>query len=391
MIDSRTGRCVWAENYDRALQPAGVFQIRDDVAASIARTLAPPYGILSNQCEPDAEGRSPGLMASIDSVNLFYRYWRTYDSAMLGPVIAGLERAIRNDPDFADAFACLSLAISNSVRFGPSLRSETIGPLERARHLAHRAIELAPHSSRGYFAMSLACWFGGDVKGGFKMLETGLALNPNDTETMAELGFRCAMRADWDRAVPLIEDAYRRNPALPSGFRLGLSLWHYVNGRYEDAFSEAVRMDTRHVVYTHVMQAISSAKLGRKADADLAIASIFELHPDYAAQIADDLHYRNVDPGLAEDHPSGAFRRGLSTRGRLCRSGRDGAFRQSADDPGRLTDQVAMPQSAQRTDGPSARFVAAGIWTAPSAFVTVTYMAPIDPAGGGRPMKSGNV
>jgi adenylate cyclase len=316
LTDARTGRGVWSATYDRALQPTEVYRTRDEVASSVAGTLGQPYGILSSRFARDADGKVPGKMASLEAVNLFYRYWRTYDRALLGQVIAALEKAVILDPDYAEAYVCLSLATANSVRFGPVRMSDAIGPLHRARDLAHRAIELAPQSSRGYFAMAVASWFGGDVEYCIDMLETGLALNPNDTETMAELGMRYANRADWGRAVPLLEAAYRRNPALPSGFRVGLSLWHYVHGRHEDALAEAMRMDTEDVVYTHILRAIAAAKLGRRVETAQAIAAILRLHPDYAEQAVDDLRYRNVAPELADAVFAGLREAGFPTAAR---------------------------------------------------------------------------
>jgi TolB-like protein len=311
LTEAATGRSVWSASYDRVLEPVEVYRTRNEVASSIAGTLGQPYGILDSHVAQDAEGKVPGHMASLEAVNLFHRYWRTYDPGLLGPAVAGLETAVQTDPEYAEAFVCLSLAMSNSVRFGPVRMADAIGPLRRARDLAHHAIELTPQSSRGYFAMAVASWFGGDVGYCLNMLETGLTLNPNDTETMAELGMRYSNRADWARAVPLLEAAYRRNPALPTSFRVGLSLWHYVNGRYEDALAEATRMDTEAIVYTHVVRAIAANKLCRKAETEWAIATILKLHPDYAAHAEDDLRYRNVDRHLADAVLAGLHDAGL--------------------------------------------------------------------------------
>ena len=65
----------------------------------------------------------------------------------------------------------------------------------RTLALARQAVALAPGSSWAQYALALAYWFTGDVGRGLEALETGRALNPNDTTIIADLGQRYAMLA----------------------------------------------------------------------------------------------------------------------------------------------------------------------------------------------------
>ncbi len=297
LVNSGDGRYLWGETFKRRLRPGDILELRDEVADRVVQTLAQPYGILFNRAR-ETDGDHPETMLSYDCVVRFHSYWRTYDPEAFEPVRKGLEHAIMADPGYAEAYACLSQMYANAARFGHDVSAATADPLGRARDLAHRAIELAPNSSRGHHALGLALWFIGNLSGSIEALETGLALNPNDSEIMADLGLRRAMLMDWDKGVPLIEESYARNPAQPGPYRIGLALNHFAQGRYAPAFDEARMVDAPHVVYGHLLTAASAARLGRKRDADASLRTIAEIDANYFDHIVEDLDRRHLHPDL---------------------------------------------------------------------------------------------
>jgi adenylate cyclase len=298
LIDARTGRHLWGESFERSLQANEIVRMRDEVANRVVRTLAQPYGVLFSNVARDTDETLPDNLTSYDWVIQFYRYCRKYDRALFEPVRAGLEQAIVNDPDYAEAFACLSQVYSNAFRFGHDVSGVTADPVQRAVALARRAIELAPNASRGHHALALARWFAGDVNGSLEALETSRALNPNDTDVMADLGWRYAMLADWEKAVPLLEESFARNPAEPSTYRMGLFLYHYVHGRYEEALIEARRIDAPHVVHGFMAVAMAAAQLGRRRETDAAVRAMLAIDPNCGDHVVADLSGRNLHPDL---------------------------------------------------------------------------------------------
>ena len=299
LIDAIDGQCLWGETFTRRLEPGEILRLRDEVANRVVRTLAQPYGILSSKAL-DLDGDHPRRMSSFDCVVRFYAYWRTYDREAFELVRVGLEHVTATDPCYAEAFACLSQMYTNAARFGEDVAHATNDPLKRARDLARRAIELAPGSSRGHHALGLALWFSGNLSGSLEALETGLALNPNNSEIMADLGLRRAMQMDWDRGVPLLEESYARNPAQPSPYRVGLVLYHLAHNRDDAAFDEARRIHAPQVVYGHLLTAVAAARLGRSAEANASLEALLEIDAGYLNHIVADLRNRNVHPDLIE-------------------------------------------------------------------------------------------
>jgi TolB-like protein len=313
LVEAASGRVVWAETFVRRLRPSEIIALRNEVASRVARALAQPYGAIQSDRARDADGQTPESLGSYAAVLLFYAYWRSFDREMIEAVRVGLERAVMIEPNYPEALACLSLVYSNAVRFRHRINATDPDPLKRAATLAARAVELAPSSSWARYALGLARWFSGNVAGGLDALETGRALNPNDTIILADLGQRYAMLGRWDDAVPLLEESFATNPSQPGGYRIGLFLYHYAHGRFTEALAEARRVDAPQVLYGHVAVATAAAELGLRDEAADAVAAIRGLDPDYGSHVAVDLESRHVAPDLVALIVAGLGKAGLWT------------------------------------------------------------------------------
>jgi adenylate cyclase len=316
LLDARTGRAVWAETFERHLQPAAIVDLRNEVANYVARTLAQPYGVIQADRARDAEGAPPEAFRSYASVLRFYSYLRTFDRTMLEEVRADLERTVALEPDYAEAYACLSLLYSNVYRFGHPITERKRDTLDRALALARRAVDLAPTSSWAHYALGLARWFAGDVEDGIAMLEKGRALNPNDTTILADLGQRYAMLGRWEKAVPLLEESYARNPSQPGSYRIGLFLFHFMHGRYGEALAEARGVDAPSTAYGHIAVAAAAIRLGRKKEAAAAIEALLALDPDYGEHVLSDLALRSLAPELVREVVDALVEAGLNVPAR---------------------------------------------------------------------------
>ncbi|WP_223429018.1 hypothetical protein [Tateyamaria pelophila] len=310
LADAKTGQYLWAETFHKQLRTETLIQARDEIADKVVRTLAQPYGVVYSRVH-HMDGPLPKHLQSYEAVNRYYDFCRTYDVRLCDKLIAELERVVVEDPHYSEAHACLSQLYSNAVRFNYDVRAFTSDPLQRALELADDSIEIAPSSNTAHHARGLACWYAGDTAGCIEALETGHRLNPNDTNTMAELGHRYALLADWDQAVPLLEESYARNPGQRGEFRIGLSLYYYSSGQYERALIEARKIGAQAQVYCHVMIAVSAAQLGRTAESYEAVKKILAIDGSYGTRITKDLMQRHVSANLIEQLIEGVRRAGL--------------------------------------------------------------------------------
>ena len=66
-------------------------------------------------------------------------------------------------------------------------------------------------------------------------------------------------------------------------WRSGLSLYHFADGRFENALADAVEIDAPDVAHGFVIRAISQVRLGRKSEAAKSIGRIMALAPRRAS------------------------------------------------------------------------------------------------------------
>jgi adenylate cyclase len=293
-------RYLWAEKLVRKFVPECIHALRDEVAAIIAQRLAQPYGVIFSWALDD-QGGSPETLDGYRAVVDFYQYIRTFQIDRLAAVRRRLEQAVERDPSFGEGHACLSQLYSQHARFMSGNTEELRQYADRAFHHARQAQLLLPNSSHAHHALALAHWFSGDKTRALESYRTALALNPNDTDLMADLGLRYCQIMDWEKGVPLVEESYRRNPCQSGSFRIALVLYHFSQRQYDEALRQALLLDAPDVVYHHFVIAACAARLGLHQKAQEAIANLERIEPDYARRMAADLASRNIHPTLAQD------------------------------------------------------------------------------------------
>ena len=64
LVEAATGRSVWAEAFERSLEPVEIIALRNEVANRVARSLAQPYGAIQSDQTRDADGKAPEMLGS---------------------------------------------------------------------------------------------------------------------------------------------------------------------------------------------------------------------------------------------------------------------------------------------------------------------------------------
>lgn len=313
LIDARTGQYVWATRAEGEISVEDILAVRDKLANEVAQSLAQPYGVIFTSHAKNSEAERPETLSSYDCVLRFYLYWKSYKREFYPSVYSCLQEAIARDPEYAEAYAALSLIYSDAYRFGFAGDAIEGDPRVRALKLAKRSVEISPDLARGYHALMLAYWFYNDMELSFEAARKGLALNPHDTELMAELGMRYAFRGDMEKGLPLLREAYARNPGQPSSYRMALFIHHYLDGRYEEAYAEArkIDIDATNLVYSHICIAMAAAQLGKMQEAEDAVDRILALVPNYAEIAISDLEKRSIAPIIIEAVVDGLRKAGM--------------------------------------------------------------------------------
>jgi len=206
LINANNDEHIWAEDYDRDL--TDVFAIQSDLAKKISATLQaklspnekarldsrptenPDAYLLFIQAEPYATG--PDMFRD-DSRKAEQLY----------------EQAIKLDPNFAAAFACLSMVESWAYHtFDP-----TSARRERARVTADQALRLQPDLPEGHLALGFSYYYGDrDYERALAEFEIAKRGLPNEAQANMAIGAIQRRQGKWTESTANFERATTLDP-----------------------------------------------------------------------------------------------------------------------------------------------------------------------------------
>ncbi|WP_186002827.1 tetratricopeptide repeat protein, partial [Mycobacterium sp. KBS0706] len=170
---------------------------------------------------------------------------------------------------------------------------------------------LSPDTPLGYQALHLVFWLRRDVEQSFAAARAGLARDPGNPELLADLGGRLCLRGEFAEGLPLLTEAFSRNPGQSTFYRLGFFVADYMDGRYQDALDEALKIDLPDNRFTQIARATAYAQLGRSEEAAAAIRLLLKADPGYGDRAVADLQARNVAPEIIRALVEGLRKAGL--------------------------------------------------------------------------------
>jgi TolB-like protein/Flp pilus assembly protein TadD len=228
LINADTDEHIWAEDYDRDL--TDVFAIQSDLAQKIASAL-------QAKLSPNEKARLDRRPTENPDAYLLFIQAEQYAN---GPDMFSddsrkaeqlLEQAIKLDPNFAAAFACLSTVESWAYHtFDP-----TPARRERARVAADQALRLQPDLPEGHLALGF-CYYYGDRDYGRALAEFEIAKRglPNEAQAYMAIGAIQRRQGKWSESNANFEKSVALDPKNV-GFLYNLGFSYVAQGNFETA------------------------------------------------------------------------------------------------------------------------------------------------------------
>ena len=307
LISAETGFHLWSETYDRDL--GDVLKLQTEIANAVASALKITLlGDTAARIELGGTRNPAAFDAYLRGAKAQTNYRSSED---LQSVIAAYTEAIRLASDYALAFAGRSLALTYSTFSAGSDRARVF---TAARADAQTAIALAPTMTEGHIA--LATFFAGtlDFSQAMAEYERALILGPGNARALQPAGTFLALMGRTDTGIATARRVVVIDPLNPlTHFSLGAALFYA--RRYEEAvaaFGQVVSLDPdaprgycwRGFAYLSLGDAerarescavrpegwlnqsclaLANDALGRRADAETALARLKALKGDGAA------------------------------------------------------------------------------------------------------------
>ena len=296
LVETATGEVIWTETYNKDLRSRDLFAIQTDIAGQISRAVAQPGGVISRaDASRPPEGPPDDLAAYLCTLS-YYRYRAELSAVKHAPLRDCLERAVGRFPTFATAWAMLSVAYIDEDRFAYNPRPGFPTALERALDASHRAVQLDPDNIRGLQAHMLALFFNGRLDESLRVGERALALNPNDSEVMGELGTRLALSGQWRRGYDLLGEAILRNPGSSGFYHAIRALAASMLNDHQQALAEIRQSDLEKFPLLHSIAAMIYAQSGMMAEAKREGDQFIKMRPDFLSNIDAEIRKRIVRP-----------------------------------------------------------------------------------------------
>jgi TolB-like protein len=296
LISRSDGTVVWAESYDEALDARDLIDTQSKIAAEVATAIAQPYGIIFNVDAARLSDGDPQDWDAYACTLAYYAYRTDLKPQTHKTVEACLRRTAERFPNYATAWALLSLTYLDEVRFRYVVEAGPSPPLGEALAAARRAIELDPENVRAMQAYMTALFFHNEVEAALRIGARAVKTNPNDTELVGEYGVRLALAGDWQRGRSLLMQVLDRNPGPLGYFESVVALTYYMQNDYASAASwiRKARLEANPIY--HLIAAAIFGQLGETGQAHAQRDWLRGNAPDFLEELAEMIRLRNLSP-----------------------------------------------------------------------------------------------
>jgi len=300
LIDGATGVQLWGDRFDREM--VDIFTLQDEVTRTVAATLGVKLQDVALQ---RALKKSAVELSAYDCLLRARRYTWMLSAEMHAEARELLEKAVELDPLSADAHALLANVYLGEHRFDMNPRPNPIG---RALTHALAATRLDPQNAYARCWLAIVHFFRHENEKFETEAQLALALNPNDPETLADVGHYYAFMGQFERGAELSLRAQQLNPLHPGWYHFSFARLHYSQRDYAQTIADVEKVGLPHFYWTHMLTAASKGQLGH-SDASDAVARIYEVKPNFSART--ELRKWNAAPADLEHIIEGLRKAGM--------------------------------------------------------------------------------
>lgn len=281
LYETRTGRQVWAERFDRDLNDRLTTQ--DELASRIVRGISAGLGDIQAL-------RIPTRYFPSDEARVLYRQAMSFmnppsDSGRVSLGRQAFQRAIEIDPDYASAYAGLAYSYGFTVLFGHSESPTT--DLQQATNLAEQALSRDPSTGLALTTLAFVELIRGNYFDAVAISRSAVDIQPGDPYINSYHAYILAADGLATEGIAHAEHAMRLDPLAVRGPHLNiLGFVNYYAGEYQHSLDAYLENKVRGGPFMAGHQAYivaAYAALGRTDEARKLLDYLDELGENWAA------------------------------------------------------------------------------------------------------------
>jgi adenylate cyclase len=292
LVETETGKHVWAERYDRDL--ADIFALQDEITEAVTIAIAPAVAGAEQQRALRKQPESLDAWAAYQRGLWHFSKFTADDNAIAQEFF---RQAVDLDPNFAGGYWGLAAArFFAAAAFQTSSLSEALSSMGA---LARRAVELDGSDAEARSLLGITAHASGDHGGAQAEIGRALAISPNLASAHGLLGDTLIYSGRPKEGLDALAKYLRLDPRDPSiGVQLlQVAVGHYFCREYEAAVEAAKRVIRSYPDYPLPYRWLAAA-LGQLGRGDEARQALEKVTP---ASL--DMYVRNRVPWMRpEDH-----------------------------------------------------------------------------------------
>jgi adenylate cyclase len=232
LYNTKTGKQVWAERYDRQLQDE--FVLSSELAVTTSEQISTALGETARQ----RQGSRSITPARAEARTLYKQALAlrhpVSDPGRVRIAIVALERVIEIDPTFAGGYAGLAFTYAMSAWWGHSRSPDE--DIRTAMRLAKKALEIDPSRSLAFSAITFSHYARREFDKALASSTKAVSLHPSSPAVNARHGFLFCTSGQAKLGIPFVKRALRLDPRVPRNPYLNiLAVCQFHAGLYQDA------------------------------------------------------------------------------------------------------------------------------------------------------------
>ncbi len=273
LADADSGGHVWAERYDRELND--IFALQDEIGQEIVDALhiTLDEGAIARLAHKETE--SP---AAYDAYLRARAYLFSFSQQGISEARRLAEQAVERDPNYARAFALLSIIHFVAWEFQWLSESDL---LQKAIEFGQRAVNLDDGMAEGHTWLGWALLWNKEHDRALAALERAVSLEPNFVYGLAMLGEALNFNGQPERAMAFLQKAIRLDPHYDSSIVHDLGHAYFLLGRHDEAveaYQDALARGPNFMP-AHRGLAATYAELGDTERAKAAVIELLRINP----------------------------------------------------------------------------------------------------------------
>ncbi|WP_298851998.1 winged helix-turn-helix domain-containing protein [uncultured Ruegeria sp.] len=310
VTDVSTGEIALMEQFDRPGKIQDMFDIQDEIGLLTAGRVASQHGDLGTRIRQRALGGQAQTWDVYAAVAQFYEFYRTYDPRLHLELRDRLPTLLEADPKASDGWAAYALLLLEEKRYHLNERSDVDAP-QLALAAARRCVECDPQSGFARMALALCQFHTGDLSGFRETSRIALNLNSGHADILAEIGHCHAFLGEFDRAIPLLDQAIDLSPIHPGWYHYAHA-WRLALGDFwQAALLEIEKVPMPGFPWYHAHQVWFHAELGNLDAAEEARLALLNILPNFEADIPNEMVFNYFTGPLVQKAFDGWKKAGL--------------------------------------------------------------------------------